>query len=138
MKPSTHQPLRAGLAAAALAFALPAWAAGGADKASIEANYQAARTTCQGISVKEDRTNCLRDAGAARAQALRQGTSSTSREQLDRNATQRCQAHKTAEDQATCERMARGDGNTSGSVESGGVIRELTTQIPAPPMPPRQ
>ncbi len=138
MKTSTRHPIRACLATAAIVMTLPTWAASGADKASIEANYQAARTTCQSISVKEDRTNCLRDAGAARAQALRQGTSTTSRDQLERNALQRCQAHKTAEDQATCERMARGDGNTSGSVESGGVIRELTTQIPAPPMPPRQ
>lgn len=138
MKRLSYPPLRASLASAALAIALPAWAATGTDKASIEANYQAARTTCQSMGVKEDRTNCLRDAGAARAQALRQGPSSTSREQLKRNAMQRCQAHKSAEDQAICERMALGDGSTSGSVERGGMIRELTTQMPAPPMPPRQ
>jgi hypothetical protein len=138
MQTFKHLHLRTCLATAALAIALPAWAAGGTDKASIEANYQAARTACQSIVVPGDRTNCLRDAGAARAQALRTGPSTTSSEQLQRNAIQRCQVHKTAEDQAICERMARGDGNTSGSVESGGVIRELTTQIPAPPMPPRQ
>lgn len=138
MKTSTQQHLRTGLAAAAVALAgSGAWAAGGVDKASIESNYQAARSACQAMAVPADRTNCLRDAGAARAQALRTGPSSTSPEQLQRNALQRCQAHKSAEDQATCERMARGDGNTSGSVESGGVIRELTTQVPAP-MPPRQ
>ncbi|RZA10730.1 MAG: hypothetical protein EOP93_24400 [Lysobacteraceae bacterium] len=129
--------MSAGLAAVAFAFAAPAWAAGAADKASIEANYQSARTACQSMAVPADRTNCLRDAGAARAQALRTGASSTSPEQLQRNALQRCQAHTSAEDKATCERMARGDGNTSGSVESGGVIREITTQVPAP-MPPRQ
>lgn len=137
MKTSIRQHLRFSLATAALAIALPASAAGGVDKASIEANYQAARSACQAMAVPADRTNCLRDAGAARAQALRMGPSSTSAEQLQRNALQRCQAHKSAEDQAICERMARGDGNTSGSVESGGVIRELTTQVPAP-MPPRQ
>lgn len=137
MKTSIRQHLRFSLATAALAIALPASAAGGVDKASIEANYQAARAACQAMAVPADRTNCLRDAGAARAQALRTGPSSTSAEQLQRNALQRCQAHKSAEDQATCERMARGDGNTSGSVEGGGVIRELTTQVPAP-MPPRQ
>jgi hypothetical protein len=137
MKTSIRQHLRLILATAALAIALPASAAGGVDKASIEANYQAARSACQAMAVPADRTNCLRDAGAARAQALRTGPSSTSAEQLQRNALQRCQAHKSAEDQATCERMARGDGNTSGSVEGGGVIRELTTQVPAP-MPPRQ
>jgi hypothetical protein len=138
MNRSTHKHLRTGFAAAALALAgSGTWAAGGIDKASIEANYRAARSACQAMAVPADRTNCLRDAGAARAQALRTGPSSTSAEQLQRNALQRCQAHKSAEDQAICERMARGDGNTSGSVESGGVIRELTTQVPAP-MPPRQ
>jgi hypothetical protein len=137
MKTSIRQHLRFSLATAALAIALPASAAGGVDKASIEANYQAARSACQAMAVPADRTNCLRDAGAARAQALRMGPSSTSAEQLQRNALQRCQAHKSAEDQAICERMARGDGNSSGSVESGGVIRELTTHVPAP-MPPRQ
>ena len=137
MNTSAHHSLRTCLAAAALALTLPAWAAGNADKASIEANYQNARTACQSMAVPSDRTNCLRDAGAARAQALRTGPSSTSPEQLQRNALQRCQVHKSAEDQAICERMARGDGNTSGSVESGGVIREITTQVPAP-MPPRQ
>jgi hypothetical protein len=140
MKPFAHPSLRAGLAAAAIAFTLPAWAAGNADKASIEANYQSARSACQSMAVPADRSNCLRDAGAARAQALRTGPSSTSREQLERNALQRCQAHTSAEDKATCERMARGDGNTTGSVQSGGVIREITTPVPAPaPMPmPRQ
>jgi hypothetical protein len=138
MNRSTHKHLRTGFAAAALALAgSGTWAAGGIDKASIEANYRAARSACPAMAVPADRTNCLRDAGAARAQALRTGPSSTSAEQLQRNALQRCQAHKSAEDQAICERMARGDGNTSGSVESGGVIRELTTQVPAP-MPPRQ
>ncbi len=133
----SHFSLSAGLAAVAFAFATPAWAAGAADKASIEANYQSALTACQSMAVPADRTNCLRDAGAARAQALRTGESTTSPEQLQRNALQRCQAHTSAEDKATCERMARGDGSTSGSVESGGVIREITTQVPAP-MPPRQ
>lgn len=137
MKQLSHISLSAGLAAVAFVFAGPAWAAGPADKASIEANYQSARAACQSMAVPADRTNCMRDAGAARAQALRTGASSTSPEQLQRNALQRCQAHTSAEDKATCERMARGDGSTSGSVESGGVIREITTQVPAP-MPPRQ
>lgn len=137
MNIASHRTLRTCLTAAAMAIALPAWAAGNADKASIEANYQAARSACQSMAVPADRTNCLRDAGAARAQALRTGPTATSPEQLQRNALQRCQVHKTEEDRATCERMARGDGNTSGSVESGGMIRELTTQVPAP-MPPRQ
>jgi hypothetical protein len=130
MKTSAHHPWRTCVAAAALAFCLPAWAAGNADKASIEANYQAARATCQSMSEPANRTNCLRDAGAARAQALRSGLASSSSEQLERNALQRCQVHKSAEDQAICERMARGDGTASGTVESGGVIRELVTQEP--------
>lgn len=137
MNTSAHLTLRTCLAAAAFAVALPAWAAGNPDTSTIEANYRSARAACQSIEVPANRTNCLRDAGAARAQALRKGLPSTSSEQLERNALQRCQVHKSTEDRTICERMARGDGTTSGSVESGGVIRELTTQVPAP-MPPRQ
>ncbi|MGE0098684.1 MAG: hypothetical protein AB7S86_10075 [Hydrogenophaga sp.] len=133
---STRHHLRTCIAAAALAISLPAWAASSADKASIEANYKAARSACQSIAAPADRTNCLRDAGAARAQALRTGkTSITTPAQRERNALLRCQVHKTPEDRAICERMARGEGSVSGSVQSGGTIRELTTQIPAPSQP---
>lgn len=120
------------LAGAALAVALPVLAQGATpDKASIDASYQRDRAACASA---QDRNNCLRDVGAARAQALRGGArTSPSSEELARNAVQRCKAHPPAQ-QAICERMAQGEGSVSGSVSGGGTIREIVTQEPAPPM----
>lgn len=137
MNPSPIRIPHACLAAAVLALSLPVWAQGASasGKAAIEANYQRDRAACAAITVPTDRSNCLRDAGAARAQALRTGPRTTSPEELARNAVQRCQ-RQPAEQKAICERMARGEGSVSGSVEGGGVIRELVTQEQLPPPPP--
>lgn len=139
MNPSPIRIPRACLAAAALALSLPLWAQGApaSGKATIEANYQRDRAACAAISVPADRSNCLRDAGASRAQALRIGTRTPSPEELTRNAVQRCQ-QQPPEQKAICERMARGEGTVSGSVQGGGTIRELVTQeqLPPPPSPP--
>lgn len=134
-----HHP-RGWVAAAAIAVCLPAAWAAGPDKAAIEAAYQRDRAACQALSPTQDRTSCLRDAGAHRAQALRSGIrGSTSPQELERNALQRCQRH-TGEQRTICERMARGEGSVSGSVQGGGTIRELVTQetLPVPPPPPPQ
>jgi hypothetical protein len=139
MNPSPIRIPRACLAAAVLALSLPAWSQGAAasGKADVEANYQRDRAACAAITVPADRSNCLRDAGAARAQALRNGPRTASPEELARNAVQRCQQHP-PEQRVICERMARGEGRASGSVQGGGVIRELVTQerLPPPPSPP--
>lgn len=136
MSPSLHQPALGWLAAAALTLCLPAAWAAGPDKAAIEAAYQRDRAACQALSPTQDRTNCLRDAGAHRAQALRSGIrGGSSPQELERNALARCQAHP-PEQRAICERMARGEGSVSGSVQGGGTIRELTTQEILPPPPP--
>lgn len=140
MHASTHRHTHGWIAAAALAVCLPAAWAAGPDKAAIEAAYQRDRAACQALSPTQDRTSCLRDAGAHRAQALRSGIrGGTSPQDLERNALQRCQKH-TGEQRTICERMARGEGAVSGSVEGGGTIRELVTQetLPAPPPPPPQ
>lgn len=139
MVPSTLPCTHGWVAAAVLAACLPAAWAAGPDKAAIEAAYQRDRAACQALSPTQDRTACLRDAGAHRAQALRTGVrGGSSPEQLERNAMQRCQSHNTQEQRTVCERMARGEGTSSGSVQGGGTIRELVTTevLPAPPPPP--
>jgi hypothetical protein len=142
MKPSIHRCMSGGLCAAALAvMALPAWAAGPApDKTAINANYQRERAVCETMTDAARRTSCLRDAGAARAEALRGelGTGQSAEDRA-RNAVARCKVHP-PERQALCERMIRGDGTVSGSVEGGGVLRELITlerpSAPATTPPP--
>jgi len=139
MYPSTLPSAHGWVAAAVLAVCLPAAWAAGPDRSAIEAAYQRDRAACQALSPTQDRTSCLRDAGAHRAQALRTGVrGGSSPQELERNALQRCQSHNTPEQRTICERMARGEGTSSGSVQGGGTIRELVTTevLPAPPPPP--
>lgn len=104
--------------------------AGGA-QSSIEATYQRDRAACMASDSQHERSSCLREAGAVRAEA-RRGTAQggESQEVLTRNALERCK-RQPAEQQAICERMVRGEGTTTGSVEGGGMIRELTIMEPA-------
>lgn len=112
-------------------LAAPTWSGAATDardsRAQIEARYQADRRACHEGIGGQDRTTCLREAGAARAEALRAMLGNgESAEQRDRNAIERCKVHRDPSDRNACELMARGEGQEEGSVEGGGVIRELT------------
>lgn len=119
-----------GLATALLA-ALPAQAATGAAAqahASIEARYQAERKACLDGRTGQDTATCLKEAGAARAEALRHRLDNgESRADLAANAVARC-AVQPADQRAACEMLARGQGMESGSVSEGGVIKEVVTR----------
>jgi hypothetical protein len=124
---------RHGLAAAAVLLALPAWS-----QTFTPDGYQQERAACAAMSNPESRTNCLRDLGAARQQHRSQPRARASADELQRNALRRCEVHKDADARAICERMARGEGDVSGSVSGGGQIRSLETTVPgpAPTLPP--
>jgi hypothetical protein len=96
-----------------------------------DARMQRERAVCDGV--QQDRAACLREAGAARQEAQRNGLSSASPIAYDQNALARCQLQPVA-DRADCEARVKGTGmsSTEGSVMGGGVIREKTTPIPAP------
>lgn len=122
----------------AMLTASVSWAQSGAAgaRSSIEATYQRDRAACMASDSQHERTSCLREAGAVRAEALRGAAQGgESKEMLMRNALERCK-RQPADQQAICERMVRGEGSTTGSVESGGMIRELTIMEPAKPMAP--
>lgn len=126
-----------GIAAAILTS--PALAAQPSAPASAEAAYQKERAACLAGSSQQDRATCLKEAGAALAEARRArlGNAEDARALAD-NALRRCKA-VAPEDRDDCERMARGEGKVSGSVEGGGVIKELVTRsvepVPTPPAP---
>ncbi len=130
---STAAPsLRSLMAMAALVAVSGAWAAQPGTKADIESAYQRDRAACMASDSQHERTSCLREAGAVRAEALRGAAKDTESEAVRaRNALQRCQGLPDAR-RDVCERMARGEGSASGSVEGGGVIRELTIMEPVP------
>jgi hypothetical protein len=118
------------LLASATLLAAPlstAWAAPAA-KSSAEATYRFEREKCLSGRSHQDRATCLKEAGAALAEARRNRLDNgASAAQLAANRIARCQAQPEA-DRADCERMARGEGTVAGTVEGGGVIRELVTR----------
>lgn len=125
-----RHPLSALLAAmSALAFCAPAAWAADTTHATTHPQRAAAvdRQDCASDAATQDRATCRREAAAARAAAARGGLTSPDAATTTRNALARCQVHQDSDERARCERMVRGDGTRSGSVASGGVIRELVT-----------
>jgi len=93
-----------------------------------EARYQQERQACLDGSSNQDRATCLKEAGAARTAQLTAGDA----RKLQDNAAQRCKVHRSSEDRLACERLARGEGTRTGSVQTGGVLKELVTRSAAP------
>jgi hypothetical protein len=124
-------------------FARPAWAlliasaalgcgsamaATKGDGIDAVVRYQQDRADCVSGQTGEDRATCLREAGAAFAQA-KQGMldDGQSMSQFQRNALQRCQPLPD-EDRLACRARMQGMGTISGSVEGGGILRELVVE----------
>lgn len=127
-----------GLLASAALLMLPAAAfpQPAPTQSAINVTYQQDRAACLDCASMHERTACLREAGAVRAEALSgRRLPVPTPDVLARNALQRCR-DLPPENQAICERMARGEGSTTGSVAGGGVLRKLVTEVPAPaPLP---
>jgi hypothetical protein len=112
-------------------LALPAPAAWSAGPTPPHRAAMVDRQDCATDAATHDRANCRREGAAARVEAARGGLTRPDAETMMRNALARCQVHRDSEARTLCERMVRGDGTRSGSVASGGVIRELVTVEPA-------
>lgn len=106
-------------AACALAFSTAAPAQG------ARSTYAQDRAFCNSGQSSQDRATCLREAGAA-AQEASKGNLSEASEQTK---FARCDYHKNPEDREYCIRRMRGEGTVSGSVDGGGLMRELTVTI---------
>jgi hypothetical protein len=114
--------------AAGLLVTSSTFAANRADSADARARYQEERARCM-QSAAEDQKACLREAGAA-LQASRRGQLNEDESNFDKNRLARC-AYLPEADRPDCERRMRGEGTVSGSVEGGGIYRELRTIVPA-------
>jgi hypothetical protein len=102
--------------------------ASAADSTSeIAARYQSEAAACHNGTSNQDRATCLREAGAARAEA-RNGKMNQRGNDYQQNATKRCDALPTGQ-RDDCMRMHSGEGTSSGSVGGGGIIREIVTPI---------
>jgi len=121
--------LRMALAAAGLVLATgAALAAEGNRQAVAGSTIAQERQNCMDGNTNQDRDACLREAGAAK-QESQQGKLRDSGDYRS-NASKRCETLP-ADQKADCERRAMGEGSVSGSVDSGGVVRELVTPVPA-------
>ncbi len=76
------------------------------------------------------RDPAVREAQAARVEAKRGGLSDVDEARREQNRFARCDAHQ-GEDRDYCIRRMKGEGTVSGSVEGGGIYRELKVTVPA-------
>ena len=124
------------VACAALLVAMPAEAAPIASEAASAAStrYQQDRAACMNGQSNQDRSTCLKEAGAAYAEAKRGGlevTGSTGgADARTGNAQQRC-INLPIDESKDCMARMQGAGTVSGTAASGGILRELVTVTPA-------
>lgn len=104
-------------------------AAAASDLSEAQARYRQERATCMRGQSHQDRATCLQEAGAA-LQEARRGTLGDGRSSYVQNRLMRCEVHA-GEDRQDCLRRMHGEGTISGSVEGGGIYRELRTTVPA-------
>ena len=103
--------------------------ASGVDRKAVQAQYQRERAACLSGESHQERSICLREAGAARHEALRGGLE-TATGLHEQNQLARCDPLP-VDLREDCQRRMRGEGTVSGSAEQGGVLRELRTTVPA-------
>lgn len=107
-----------------------AWAAPPAS-APVPSTDPQERAACLDSSSQQDRSSCLREAAAVKAESIRSPAERETADDRTDNALQRCN-NLPAEMRVPCESRVRGEGTASGSVAAGGVLRELVIPAPAP------
>lgn len=136
LTPLRTMPWHRGLLACVLAAvagastAAPATASSTGDAAS---RYRQERAACLNGQTSQDRATCLREAGAALQEARR--GSVESHPDYAANALRRCEKLPQP-DRADCVARMQGRGSISGSVDGGGLYRELVTRETLPPESP--
>ena len=90
---------------------------------------------CTPAGAQSDPAACRREGGAAKQEAARGGLTSPSTPEQGRNGTDRCGSLPAGERADCMKRMgasgSAGTTTSSGSVGSGGIIRETVTPVPA-------
>lgn len=117
------------VAAAATLCLAPAWAAD-VPPPTAQQTYAHDRAACLNGKASEARETCLKEAGAALAEARKGRLHDPDQAALTSNALRRCEAVQAA-DRDACQKMALGGGTVSGSVEGGGELKQYVTVQPA-------
>jgi len=105
-----------------------AHSAGPAGAASPHKTYQYDRADCNSGIAGPDKAACLREAGAALEEA-KSGKLADANTNFESNRIQRC-TYLREPDKGYCIRRMNGEGTVSGSVEGGGILRELVVTVP--------
>jgi len=121
---------RSFLAGCALAFSAAALADQSPKGDAVHQQYLHDRAACMNVAPGEAQKTCLREAGAAQ-QAARRNQLAVGEADYEHNRLARCAVHKDPAERSYCERRMHGEGTTSGSIEGGGILRELVVTVPA-------
>jgi hypothetical protein len=119
-----------GVAALLAVTAATAQVATGTTGIDASGSYQQEVNACMTGKTQQDQATCLREARNAQADKKR-GVLDNAGAQFDANAKARCDV-LAGEEKAACEARLMGYGNTTGSVASGGVLREVETVVVPP------
>jgi len=106
----------------------PAGAAEPQKGATPQKTYQYERADCNSGLSGPDKTTCLREAGAA-LQEAKSGKLADANTDFEGNRIARC-GYLREPDKGYCVRRMNGEGTVSGSVEGGGILRELVVIVP--------
>ena len=90
-----------------------------------QARYKAEKAICLSGQSHQDQATCLKEAGAVLAQSRTHRTDSAPGD-YNQNSLLRCNPLP-ADQRDACRRRIEGEGSTSGSVEAGGLLREVVT-----------
>jgi hypothetical protein len=123
--------LKASMLALCASGALLGTSANAAPADDAAARYRMERDNCMSGRTHQDRTTCLKEAGAAQGEA-RAGRLADQNAAYRQNALERCRVLPVS-DRDACVGRIDGSGRVSGSVEGGGVLREYVQRIPGTP-----
>jgi hypothetical protein len=98
----------------------------------LTVRYQQDLAECEAQQATQDLVACRLEARNALAEAKRNLLSDTTANLFEKNQFKRCRVFK-GEDREACEARVRNEGSSTGSVQSGGILREVVRPVvPSP------
>lgn len=98
----------------------------------LTARYHQDLAECEAQQATQDLAACRLEARNALAEAKRNLLSETTANLFEKNQLKRCRVFK-GDDREACEARVRGEGTSTGSVQSGGILREVVRPVvPSP------
>jgi hypothetical protein len=94
----------------------------------LTARYQEDLAECEAQKATQDLASCRLEARNALADAKRNLLNDTTANLFEKNQFKRCRVFK-GDDREACEARVRGDGSSTGSVQSGGILREVVRPV---------